>query len=75
MRCLGRLGESDCSLWKIARLTLSAISGHWIDVRDVALAHVLALQKEELSGERIIVASPEPYKMIEWRTCFTLHQK
>ena len=75
MRCFGRLGESDCCLRKIARLTLSAISGHWIDVRDVALAHVLALQKEELSGERIIVASPEPYKMIEWRTCFALHRK
>ena len=29
----------------------------WIDVRDVALAHVLALQKEEAGGERIIISS------------------
>ncbi|KAI0088796.1 NAD(P)-binding protein [Irpex rosettiformis] len=29
----------------------------WVDVRDVALAHVLALQKEEAGGERIIVSS------------------
>ena len=32
-------------------------SQSWIDVRDVALAHVLALQKEEAGGERIIVSS------------------
>ncbi|KAI0690439.1 NAD(P)-binding protein [Cytidiella melzeri] len=29
----------------------------WIDVRDVAAAHVLALQKEEAGGERIIISS------------------
>ena len=29
----------------------------WIDVRDVALAHVLALQKEGAGGERIIISS------------------
>ena len=42
-------------------------SGHWVDVRDIALAPVLSLQKEELSGERVIVGSLEPYKAIEWR--------
>ena len=29
----------------------------WIDVRDVALAHVLAAQKEGAGGERVIVST------------------
>ncbi|CAK5279249.1 unnamed protein product, partial [Mycena citricolor] len=29
--------------------------GSWVDVRDLALAHVRAIQKEEAGGERIIV--------------------
>ena len=29
----------------------------WIDVRDVALAHVLAAQKEGAGGERVIVSA------------------
>lgn len=33
----------------------------WIDVRDLAQAHVLAIQKQEAGGERIIV-SEGPYK-------------
>jgi len=32
-------------------------SNSWVDVRDAALAHVLALQKQEAAGERIIVCS------------------
>lgn len=32
-------------------------SNSWIDVRDAALAHVLALQKQEAAGERVIVCS------------------
>ena len=32
--------------------------GGWIDVRDVAEAHVTALQKEEAANERIIVSAP-----------------
>jgi len=30
----------------------------WIDVRDVAEAHVAALEKEEAANERIIVSAP-----------------
>ncbi|KAK7002479.1 D-lactaldehyde dehydrogenase [Favolaschia claudopus] len=32
-------------------------SGSWVDVRDIALAHVLGLQKEEAGGERIIISA------------------
>ena len=41
-------------------------------MRDISLAHVLSLQKEELAGERVIVATPEPYKAIEWGMPSTL---
>ncbi|KAJ7490833.1 D-lactaldehyde dehydrogenase [Mycena latifolia] len=34
-----------------------APGGCWVDVRDLALAHVRALQKEEAGGERIIIAA------------------
>ena len=30
----------------------------WVDVRDLAKAHIIALEKEEAGGERILVASP-----------------
>jgi hypothetical protein len=32
-------------------------SSAWVDVRDLALAHVLALQKKDAGGERIIVSA------------------
>ena len=32
-------------------------SSSWVDVRDVGLAHLLALQKQEAGGERIIISS------------------
>lgn len=36
-----------------------ALSGSfaWVDVRDTALGHVLALEKPEAAGQRIITAS------------------
>ena len=34
-----------------------AQSGSWVDVRDTALAHVLALEKDEAGGQRIITSS------------------
>ncbi|KAF9442584.1 D-lactaldehyde dehydrogenase [Macrolepiota fuliginosa MF-IS2] len=36
---------------------LSYTSNAWVDVRDAALAHVLALQKEAAGGERIVVSA------------------
>jgi nucleoside-diphosphate-sugar epimerase len=32
-------------------------SNAWVDVRDVALGHVLGLQKEAAAGERIVICS------------------
>ncbi|KAK7472041.1 hypothetical protein VKT23_000152 [Stygiomarasmius scandens] len=37
----------------------------WVDVRDLAEAHVRALQKQEAGGERIIV-SAGPFRYQEW---------
>ncbi|KAJ3559129.1 hypothetical protein NM688_g524 [Phlebia brevispora] len=40
--------------------------GHeWADVRDVAMAHVLAIQKEAAANQRIIVAAG-PWKWQDW---------
>ncbi|CAK5277832.1 unnamed protein product [Mycena citricolor] len=38
----------------------------FIDVRDIALAHVRAVQREEAGGERIIVVADKPYT---WQDC------
>jgi len=40
-------------------------SDSWVDVRDVARAHVLALEKDEAGGQRIIIASG-PWRWQEW---------
>ncbi|KAH9930009.1 NAD(P)-binding protein [Fomitopsis serialis] len=40
---------------------LASIGSCWIDVRDLAEAHVLAIKKQEAGGERIMV-SEGPYK-------------
>ncbi|KAF6758994.1 D-lactaldehyde dehydrogenase [Ephemerocybe angulata] len=42
-----------------------ASSNSWIDVRDLADAHVLALEKEAAGGERIIITQG-PYVWQEW---------
>ncbi|KAJ7813659.1 D-lactaldehyde dehydrogenase [Mycena olivaceomarginata] len=39
--------------------------GCWVDVRDIALAHVLALQKQEAGGERTII-SAGAFKWQDW---------
>ncbi|KAJ7731808.1 NAD-P-binding protein [Mycena maculata] len=43
----------------------------WVDVRDLALAHVRALQKEAAGAERIIV-SAGPFSWQDWREWFIL---
>ncbi|KAI0733665.1 NAD(P)-binding protein [Fomitopsis betulina] len=40
---------------------LSSVGSCWIDVRDLAEAHVLAIKKQEAGGERVIV-SEGPFK-------------
>jgi nucleoside-diphosphate-sugar epimerase len=34
-----------------------SFSSSWVDVRDTALGHVLALEKDEAGGERIVTAN------------------
>lgn len=36
-------------------------SGNWIDLRDTALAHVLALEVEEAKGKRLLVADTHKF--------------
>ncbi|KAJ3877793.1 D-lactaldehyde dehydrogenase, partial [Lentinula edodes] len=38
---------------------ITTIGGGWVDVRDIALAHVLALQKNEAGGERLLISKGE----------------
>ncbi|KAK7683028.1 hypothetical protein QCA50_013700 [Cerrena zonata] len=40
---------------------LKAFQGSWVDVRDIAFAHVLALQKQEAGDNRIIVCA-DPFR-------------
>jgi len=44
---------------------LLSTSNVWVDVRDAALAHVLALQKEAAGGERIIISAGS-FNWQEW---------
>ncbi|CCM04264.1 uncharacterized protein FIBRA_06433 [Fibroporia radiculosa] len=44
---------------------LSTIGSSWVDVRDLAEAHVLAIKRPEAGGERIIV-SEGPWKWQDW---------
>ncbi|KAI0766552.1 NAD-P-binding protein [Irpex lacteus] len=44
---------------------LFAINNSWVDVRDAAEAHALALQKEEAAGQRLLVVAG-PYVWQEW---------
>jgi len=45
---------------------LKTFQGGWIDVRDVSLAHVLAIEKEDAGGKRFIIASG----MFVWQDWF-----
>jgi len=45
--------------------TMLGFQNCWVDVRDVANAHVLALTKAEAAGERILV-SAEPFNWYDW---------
>ena len=59
-----RLNESNAMLWKIARgadpLPVSRVP-FWIDVRDLAVAHVNALLLEGAGGRRYTPAAPERF--------------
>ncbi|CAL5872835.1 uncharacterized protein PFLUO_LOCUS7104 [Penicillium psychrofluorescens] len=58
------LNESNAMLWKIAEgakpLPVSRVP-FWIDVRDLAIAHVESLLRSEVGGKRYVPSSPERF--------------
>lgn len=57
------LNESNATLWKIAsgeKLPLARVP-FWVDVRDLAEAHVEALLRPEVGNKRYTPAAPEPF--------------
>ncbi|KAF2466080.1 NAD dependent epimerase/dehydratase [Lindgomyces ingoldianus] len=60
---LAELNESNANLWKVAsgqELPVSRVP-FWVDVRDLATAHVEALLRPEAGGKRFTVASPQKF--------------
>jgi nucleoside-diphosphate-sugar epimerase len=59
-----KLNESNAMLWRIATganpLPVSRVP-FWIDVRDLAVAHVESLLRGEAGGKRFVPASPERF--------------
>lgn len=58
-----KLNESNATLWKVASgdpLPVARVP-FWIDVRDLAQAHVGALLREEVSGRRYTTTAPERF--------------
>lgn len=57
------LNESNAMLWHVAsgnELPVARVP-FWVDVRDLAVAHVEALLREEAGGKRFVIASPEKF--------------
>ncbi|KAF1994353.1 NAD dependent epimerase/dehydratase [Amniculicola lignicola CBS 123094] len=60
---LANLNESNANLWKVAsgaELPVSRVP-LWVNVRDLAKAHVEALLRKEAGGKRYTIASPEKF--------------
>ncbi|KAE8151419.1 pyridoxal phosphate-dependent transferase [Aspergillus avenaceus] len=61
---IAQLNESNAVLWSVAEgadpLPKARVSA-WIDVRDLAEAHVQALLRPEAGGRRFVAASLEPF--------------
>lgn len=47
---------------------LASLGNAWVDVRDLAEAHVAALEKPEASGQRILLSTGE-FKYQDWSEC------
>lgn len=58
------LNESNAMLWQVATgvqpMPVSRVP-FWVDVRDLAEAHVKALLRDDVGGKRFAVASPERF--------------
>lgn len=57
------LNESNAMLWQVAKggSLPAARVPFWVDVRDLAEAHVEALLKPEVGNKRYVVAAPQRY--------------
>ena len=53
--------------------TLTNFGNGWIDVRDIAGAHVRALERDEVEGR--IIVSAGSFKVQDWRMCPSLFLK
>lgn len=80
MRSLSDLNTSTAE-WYNTVLTPGPISADharltagngWVDVRDLALAHVRTLERHAAGGERIIVCAGS-FVWQDWRECSTFH--
>jgi len=65
---LAGLNESNANLWKVAsgdftNLPVARVP-FWVDVRDLAHAHVEALLRPEAGGKRFTVSSPEKFSYV-----------
>ena len=63
LESLEQLNESNSELWKVAsgaKLPIVRVP-FWVDVRDLAAAHVKALLRKGAGNKRFVVASPERY--------------
>lgn len=61
-RCIEDLNESNKIVWDVVRqgeggLLPSTRAPVWVDVKDVAKAHVLALENRTMAGERLLLAA------------------
>jgi nucleoside-diphosphate-sugar epimerase len=60
---VSRLNESNATLWQVARgdtLPVARVP-FWVDVRDLAQAHVEALVSETAGNKRYVVAAPSKF--------------
>jgi nucleoside-diphosphate-sugar epimerase len=71
------LNTSAASFYKVlltegsGGLPLDTPGGQWIDVRDVASAHVLSLEKEDAGDQRMIIAFGAPFTIFTYDSPLT----
>lgn len=53
---------------------LANVGGNWVDVRDLAEAHTLALEKEAAGGQRIIVSCGMSHSLVSHHPSRHLHR-
>ena len=49
-----------CMVWNTLQAERPGMANAWVDVRDVAAAHVRALQREVAPGTEVLLSAPTP---------------